>query len=58
MIEIINNLITAINDYSTFVTAASRIPNIASTGAEMLNGALQNIQDQLDNIKSDLTYTQ
>ena len=58
MIEVIKNLLIALNDYSTFVTAASRIPTIASTGADMLNGALQNIQTQLDTIKSDLTYTQ
>lgn len=58
MIEIMSNLITAINEYSTFVTAASRIPPIASTGADMLNGSLQNIKTQLNTIKSDLTYTQ
>jgi hypothetical protein len=58
MIEVIKNLLIALNEYSTFVTAASRIPPIASVGADMLNGALQNIQTQLDTIKSDLTYTQ
>ena len=58
LIEIINSLITALNEYSTFVTAASRIPPMASLGATNLSTSLSNIQSQLETIKSDLTFTQ
>lgn len=58
LIEIINSLVVALNEYTTFVTAASRIPPMASLGATNLATSLSNIQSQLETIKSDLTFTQ